>query len=61
MARGAVDWYAAGCPKLVAQTPRVMQTAKSAYVEENDPLGNFIAERRGSRFTPCLPSAWAEE
>ena len=44
MIKGAVDWYAAGTPKLSAQTPQVMQDAKRAYVEDNDPLGSFIAE-----------------
>ena len=41
MIGGAVDWYAAGRPKLSAQTPEVMREAKRAYVEDNDPLGSF--------------------
>ena len=44
MVRGAVDWYASGCPKLAARTPAIMKVAKSAYVEENDPLGAFISD-----------------
>ena len=44
MVRGAMDWYAAACPKLAAHTPKVMAEAKRAYVEENDPIEGFMAD-----------------
>ena len=56
MVTGAVEWYAAGTPKLSAQTPDVMKEAKRAYVEDNDPVGAFISEN----CTPD-PSGWVSE